>query len=344
VQDPNLFVAFNEPFADITCWTAIGPLGLTNWSVQTSNNAGGSPPSELQLSWSPSFDGLSKLLSCIITSSTTEINTLTLTHACDWYADPAPFLGIGITYDAGVTYNTLWEFQPVGGNVGPEDISVDFTPSQSTFQLVLFANGDSFNIDFWYVDDIMISYIVPVELTSFSANILKNGVELNWRTATEINNQGFDIERMNNGIFEKIGFVAGFGTTTDPKNYSFSDIGLTTGSYTYRLKQIDFDGTFTYSSEVTADVEIPIEYSLEQNYPNPFNPSTKIKFALPSETEVQLNVYNMLGQKVAEIFNGNLKEGYHEVVFDAGSLTSGIYFYRLETDQFVDVKKMIILK
>lgn len=344
VQDPNLFIAFTEVFNNFSCWTPIGPLGTTNWSVQTSNNAGGSPPSELQLSWTPSFNGLSKLLSCTINSSTLQVNTLSLTHYCDWYADPAPFLGIGITYDAGTSYNTLWQFQPVGGNVGPETISINFTPAQSSFQLVLFLNGNSFNIDYWYVDDIMISYIVPVELASFTANSVTNGIELNWRTATEINNRGFDVERMNNGVFQKIGYVAGFGTTTEPKNYSFTDFGLSSGLYTYRLKQIDFDGTFTYSSEVTADVEVPLVFALEQNYPNPFNPATKIKFALPAETVVQLNVYNTLGQKVAEIFNGSLKKGYHEVVFDAGSLTSGIYFYRLEADEFVDVKKMIVIK
>ncbi|MFI5237555.1 MAG: T9SS type A sorting domain-containing protein [Ignavibacteriales bacterium] len=344
VQDPNIFIAFNETFNNLTCWSPIGPLGMTNWSVQATNNAGGSPPSELQLSWTPSFVGLSQLLSCTVNSSTAFVNTLSLTHMCDWYADPAPFMGIGITYDGGTTYSTLWEFQPVGGNVNPEEISVDFTPAQNSFQLVLFMNGDSFNIDFWYVDDIMVDYVVPVELTSFTANILKDGVELNWETATEINNQGFEIERKKNSIFEKIGYTAGFGTTTEPKSYSFVDSKVENGTYTYRLKQIDFDGSFTYSSEVNVDFEIPLNFMLGQNYPNPFNPSTKIKFAIPSETEVHLNVYNTLGQKVADIINGSLKPGHHEVVFDAASLTSGIYFYRLETDQFVDVKKMIIIK
>ncbi|MGB5531065.1 MAG: T9SS type A sorting domain-containing protein [Ignavibacteriaceae bacterium] len=345
VQDPNLFIAFNETFNNLTCWTPIGPLGTTNWSVQTSNNAGGSPPSELQLSWTPSFNGLSKLLSCTINSSTLQVNTVSLKHLCDWFADPAPFMGIGVTYDAGATYTSLWEFQPVGGNVGPEDIFVNFTPAQNDFQLVLYHNGNSFNIDFWYVDDIMVTYIVPVELTSFTAKNIKDGIELNWRTATETNNQGFEVERMDaNGTFEKIGFIAGFGTTTEPKNYSFIDSKLTAGLYSYRLKQIDFDGTFAYSEEVNIEVEIPLDYSLEQNYPNPFNPSTRIKFSIPAETDVRLNVYNTLGQQVAEIFNGRLKEGYHELEFNAESLTSGIYFYRLEADKFVDVKKMIIIK
>lgn len=344
VQDPNLFIAFNETFNNLTCWTPIGPLGTTNWSVQTSNNAGGTPPSELQLSWTPSFNGLSKLLSCTINSSTLQVNTVSLKHLCDWFADPAPFMGIGVTYDAGATYTSLWEFQPVGGNVGPEDILVNFTPAQNDFQLVLYHNGNSFNIDFWYVDDIMVTYIVPVELTSFAANIIKDGVELHWITATETNNNGFEIQRSNGGEFETLDFIKGNGTSSEVQAYSYIDRNITSGTYAYRLKQIDFDGSFEYSKVVEVEVSAPASFTLEQNYPNPFNPTTKIKFAVPVETEVLLNVYNTLGQQVAEIFNGSLKEGYHEVEFNAESLTSGIYFYRLEADKFVDVKKMIILK
>jgi hypothetical protein len=110
------------------------------------------------------------------------------------------------------------------------------------------------------------------------------------------------------------------------------------------LNQVDFDGTFNYSKTVEVEIPAPSSFALEQNYPNPFNPTTKIKFAIPVETDVWLNVYNSLGQQVAEIFNGITKEGYHEVEFDAGTLTSGIYFYRLEADKFVDVKKMIIIR
>jgi hypothetical protein len=110
------------------------------------------------------------------------------------------------------------------------------------------------------------------------------------------------------------------------------------------LKQIDYDGSFSYSGIVELEIKTPSTFSLEQNYPNPFNPGTLIRFSIPVETNVRLNVYNTLGQEVAEIINSRLKEGYHEVEFDAGSLTSGIYFYRLEADKFVDVKKMIIIK
>jgi hypothetical protein len=151
------------------------------------------------------------------------------------------------------------------------------------------------------------------------------------------------------GNFEKIGFVEGNGTTTEPKAYSFVDNELEAGTYTYRLKQVDFDGSFKYSKSIEVEINTPSSFVLEQNYPNPFNPSTTIRFSIPIETDVRLNVYNTLGQEVAQILNGRLKEGYHEVNFsanggDAVNLPSGIYFYRLEADKFVDVKKMIIIK
>ena len=119
--------------------------------------------------------------------------------------------------------------------------------------------------------------IVPVELTSFTASVSENNVKLLWETASEINNSGFNIERKSaNSEYSTVGFVPGFGTTTEPKSYTFSDNNLRTGVYTYRLKQIDFDGTFEYSSEASVEVTAPAEFSLDQNYPNPFNPSTKI--------------------------------------------------------------------
>ncbi len=199
----------------------------------------------------------------------------------------------------------------------------------------------------WAVDNVCIhgSYVVPVELTSFAAVVSGTDTKLSWNTATETNNRGFDIERMNaDGTFEQIGFVPGFGTTTEPKSYTYVDSKLDAGNYSYRLKQIDYDGSFSYSDVIEVEVATPATFALEQNYPNPFNPSTKIRFSIPIETDVRLNVYNTLGQEVAEIVNSRLKEGYHEVNFDAFSLTSGIYFYRLEADKFVDVKKMIIIK
>jgi V8-like Glu-specific endopeptidase len=342
-------VIFFEPFLDLSCWTPIGPLGLTNWASASSNNAGGVSP-ELQFSWTPSFNGLSQILSCDITGSNAHNHELSFKHYLDDYsATPSPFIGVAISYDGGTTSSTLWEVLPTG-NIGPETVTVNFaTPVMSDavdFQLIFYTNGNSFNIDYWYIDDVMVTDLdwVPVELSSFSASANEGAVELSWITSTETNNSGFEIQRGTNGDFETIAFINGKGTTTEPQAYSFTDEKVSAGILNYRLKQIDFDGTFEYSNVVEVDVPAPSSFVLEQNYPNPFNPSTTIKFALPVETEIQLSVYNTIGEKVADVFNGNLKEGYHEVVFDASSLTSGTYFYRLEANDFVDVKKMLILK
>ncbi|MBE0573200.1 MAG: T9SS type A sorting domain-containing protein [Ignavibacteriaceae bacterium] len=213
---------------------------------------------------------------------------------------------------------------------------------------------------------------VPVELNSFTASVLQNerAVQLNWTTATETNNSGFEILRsclagrqvtQNDNDWSTIGFVPGFGTTTEPKLYSFTDESVTSGTYKFRLKQIDFDGSFTYSNEVEIEVDFtPKEFVLYQNYPNPFNPSTTIKFEIPSVTlrqaqsdiMVSLKVYDVLGNEVATLMNEEKQPGTYEVEFnsqvshsgDVRNLTSGIYFYQLKTGSFTQTKKMILAK
>jgi len=169
---------------------------------------------------------------------------------------------------------------------------------------------------------------VPVELTSFLVKSNGNEVVINWSTATETNNSGFSIERKTyNTEYSEIGFVLGFGTTTEPKSYSYTDLKVSTGIYKYRLKQIDFDGSYEYSSEVEIEVSIPLEITLEQNYPYPFNPNTVISFQLPVNGEVILNVYDILGNKVATLVNEFKPAGSYEVEFNASTLSSGVYFY-----------------
>ena len=191
---------------------------------------------------------------------------------------------------------------------------------------------------------------IPVELTSFSANLISNNVELSWTTATETNNQGFEIERSEDNIsFANIGYVPGFGTSTEAKSYSFTDQSVNSGTHYYRLKQIDFDGSFNYSGVVEVDVALPTEFSLEQNYPNPFNPSTTIQFSLPVDAQVTINIYNLVGEKIAEAVSGNFTAGLNKVTFNASQLTSGVYFYRLDANgingkTFSDVRKMSLLK
>jgi V8-like Glu-specific endopeptidase len=205
-------------------------------------------------------------------------------------------------------------------------------------------NGTSFfRSEFWAAVD---SGIIPVELTSLTVVAYDQSVEISWITATETNNAGFNIERSHGIIHDwfEVAFVNGKGTTTERNTYTYTDRELQVGTYFYRLKQVDFDGTFSYSPEVEVSVLTPDDFTLFQNYPNPFNPSTKIKFAIPVKTQLQLNVYNMLGEKVAEVFSGILEGGFHEFNFDAANLSSGVYVYRIESDKFTDSKKMSILK
>lgn len=190
--------------------------------------------------------------------------------------------------------------------------------------------------------------IVPVELSSFTATVDNNKVTLFWQTATETNNSGFEILRSSqndNNKWNQIGFVDGNGTTTNESNYSYTDKNLVQGSYSYKLSQIDFDGTRTESGII--DVEInsqPNEYSLSQNYPNPFNPSTTIQYSIPEGGNVKLKVYNSLGEKVATLVDEIKSQGNYEINFNASELVSGIYFYQLSTNNFTDVKKMILMK
>lgn len=190
---------------------------------------------------------------------------------------------------------------------------------------------------------------IPVELTSFTASVIGSEVTLNWRTATEVNNSGFKVERNSGAGFVNIAFVPGAGTISEPQLYSFIDPGLKAGQYTYRLKQIDYDGTFEYSKEVSVEVTTPAIFALEQNYPNPFNPSTKIAFSLATDSKVILKIFNALGQEVETLINENMGVGFHEVYFDASDFNSGVYFYRIDAlgsdgQNFMKVRKMVLTK
>ena len=189
---------------------------------------------------------------------------------------------------------------------------------------------------------------LPVELSSFTVLVNLNNVNLSWKTATEIDNSGFEVQRKTEsrepGSWEKVGFVLGHGNSNSPKEYSFVDKNLTEkAKFVYRLKQIDNDGKYQYSKEVEVEV-VPKQYMLYQNYPDPFNPSTTIKFDLPQASQVNLTVYNILGERVITLVNGMEEAGYHSIVFNAGNLASGTYIYKLQTPNFIQTKKMLVLK
>ena len=191
---------------------------------------------------------------------------------------------------------------------------------------------------------------LPVELASFVSAVNGRNVTLNWSTSTEENNSGFDVERSSiNGSWSNIGNVAGNGTTANGHSYSINDRNLATGNYSYRLKQIDFNGNFKYynlSSEVV--IGVPEKYDLSQNYPNPFNPSTKINYDIPFDGKVTLTVFDMSGKEVAMLVNEVKTAGYYSINFNASSLSSGTYFYRINAEgngqNFVSTKKMMLVK
>ncbi len=195
-----------------------------------------------------------------------------------------------------------------------------------------------------------VTSVVPVELTSFTATGTSEGVHLKWETATESNNQRFEIERSSdNQNFVVMGSVNGKGNSTEKTRYSFTDKGLNAGKYFYRLKQVDFDGSITLSQVIEVEYSVPQNFVLSQNYPNPFNPGTMISFGLPVESDVTLAIYNASGELIKTVAQGRLQAGTHSVNFDASDLSSGIYLYNLSAKgsngvQVSKTAKMSLLK
>ena len=211
---------------------------------------------------------------------------------------------------------------------------------------------------------------LPIELLSFNAVVEDNSVKLNWNTATEVNNYGFNLERRvqsattdKNAEWETLGFIKGNGNSNSPKNYSFTDdltlpcrqAGLDHDlalDLQYRLKQIDFDGKFEFSDVVEVNIEVPSQFSLEQNYPNPFNPTTTIKYSIPAvETghapslqRITLKVYDILGREVATLVNEQKAPGNYEVKFNGSKIASGVYIYQLKAGSFSRTKKLLLMK
>jgi len=351
MQDP-LLVEYCEPFTNLSNWTVVTPLGTTNWTANASANAGGTAP-ELRMGWSPSFTGVSTIRqNTPMPLINNKQSSFAFRFFLDYYAAPSGTVTVGVTYDGGTTEQVLYQVVDPTANVGPMLVEGTFTTpatGSDNAKLQITYDGYTFNIDYIYWDDLCIGQVVPVELTSFTAKSDNNTVTLNWTTATELNNSGFQLERSNGSEYQTVGFVAGHGTSTNVHNYTFVDQNVEAGSYSYRLKQIDLDGTFEYSNIIEVDVLGLREFALGQNYPNPFNPSTTINFSLAVDSKVSLKVFNVLGQEVASLVNGQMSAGSQKISFDASSLNSGVYFYRLDADgidgqKFSSTKKMILTK
>ncbi len=248
--------------------------------------------------------------------------------------------------------NELAGTLPLNVNTKLLTVYMDITDPNQTSQL----SWDALNTGFFdNTDATVITTLLggnndplPVELTAFDAEFRNQAVNLSWETKTEVNNYGFNLERKSGeDKWDSIAFIDGAGNSNSPKKYSYEDNDLFSGSgnskFQYRLKQVDNDGTFKYTDIVEVEV-VPNQFELSQNYPNPFNPTTTIRFSLPKQTELRINVYNILGELVETIAKGVYEAGYYKVNFDAGSLTSGTYIYRVESNDFIVTKKMLLVK
>jgi hypothetical protein len=229
-----------------------------------------------------------------------------------------------------------------------ESIDISAYADQQITLRFYFRTDGSQTLDGWYVDNVKVSVyngVIPVELVSFSGSIINNTINLNWITATELNNSGFDVEKsLDNNNWNKIGFVSGNGTSTEVHNYSFTDQTPFVGTSYYRLKQVDFDGTTEYSNTIEVNYGSVSDFALEQNYPNPFNPSTKIKYAIKEKGNVELRIFDMLGSEIATLVNEEQTAGHYEVIFDASKLSSGVYLYTIKSGSFVQTRKMLLMK
>jgi hypothetical protein len=361
IQDPNLF-CFEDNFeAGLANWTIINNGGTCNWTIYNPPY-----PNLYTLPCGAACGGVLSADSDECGSGTTVNSTAVLATPLDFSMfgrvivefdqDFNDFGGpdegyVEVSNDGGATWSIVW--QQVGADLRNthEVVDISTLAAMQASVLVRFRSVQPAWDWWWTIDNVTIcgDQIVPVELQSFKATVNQNSVALDWSTATELNNSGFQIERSNGSEYQVVGFVAGSGTTTEVRNYSYVDQNVNAGTYNYRLKQVDFNGTFEYSNVIEVEVLGVKEFALGQNYPNPFNPSTTINFSLAVDSKVSLKIFDVLGQEVATLINGQMAAGSQKVSFDASSLNSGVYFYRIDASgvdgqKFSSVKKMILTK
>ncbi len=356
VQDPSLITLFFDDFESGTDkWTITNDGGTCLWEIFNSpypnpytlpcGTCGGVFAADADECGS----GSSLLSTAEVTDpiDASQYQTVILEWDNDWNAlNSSDFAYVDISTDGGTTWQNVVTFNADDVTNTHESYNISAIAALRTFELRFKSLQPGW--DWWWAVDnvkVLATDITPVELSYFTVSAGEGNVLLNWTTATETNNRGFEIERKpDNGEYIKAGYVPGFGTTTDSKRYSYNDENLAAGNYTYRLKQIDFDGSSKYSNEIEAEVAAPAEFSLEQNYPNPFNPSTMIKYSVPAEGIVTLKVYDLLGQEAAVIVNEVKQAGRYSVEFNASALSSGIYMYKLTSGTLVETKKLMLLK
>jgi hypothetical protein len=269
---------------------------------------------------------------------------------------------VGVNY--GTVSNSFWDTQTSGTNTGISYGNLSGATGESTSNMktaATFLNA-GWDANIWYMDSGVNNgypYLswqnpsgtpLPVELSSFSASVNIGTVTLKWQTSTETNNHGFDIERSStNNDFNKIGFVAGSGNSNSPKDYSYMDQPTGGTSFSYRIKQIDNNGSFHYYGPIIVTLSFLSQPELMQNSPNPFNPSTSIKFYIPNNSDVSIKIYDILGREVTTLINKQAEAGYHIVYWNGmdknnNEVASGVYIYRMQAGDFVQTKKLMLIK
>jgi hypothetical protein len=259
-----------------------------------------------------------------------------------------------VAFGGGPCYSTISKYHPesdiweeLSNNMPYEVAFNSLCIANDKIYLIGGANTARIPLDIVYECDPSIA--LPVELVSFTANNISGNVLLEWKTATELNNNGFEVQRKTSASdFATVGFVKGQGTTTNQNEYSYTDKNLADGKFFYRLKQIDYNGTYEYSNVIEVDVRLLDKFTLEQNYPNPFNPTTTIGYVLQEKSNTKLTLLNTIGEEIAVLVNEEQNRGYHKVEFNAANLSSGVYFYQLSTKgsagSYLETKKMILIK
>lgn len=232
----------------------------------------------------------------------------------------------------------------INTSLGDTVVTVFNNAQNQDFQFDIIGSPQSivFDPDNWILKTV--DSILPVELVSFTGRVENGNIILEWTTSSEINNLGFEIQRsLDKNQFNTIGFVEGNGSSTERNEYRFVEEGFK-GKVYYRLKQIDYNGTFSFSDIIEINGVTVTTIELEQNYPNPFNPSTKIKYQIANAGFVSLKIYDVLGNEVATLVNKEMQPGSYGIEFNASDLPSGIYIYTLKVGEFTQTKKMILLK
>ena len=228
-----------------------------------------------------------------------------------------------------------------------------YTPADTSLSIGFFDSENNSNLTFTIVDQCaaapctFVDSQLPVELSEFTAVIDQEDVVLNWTTASELNNAGFSIEHARGADeeFSELTFIEGAGTTTDEKVYTFRTSGLDIGNHRFRLRQIDFDGAFEYSDVVETTIELAGTHRLGAAYPNPFNPSTTFELVVGIDQQVRIDVINALGQRVQRMFDGPMEANEPtNFVFDARMLPTGLYFYRVVGENFMQTRQMLLVK